>query len=290
MTAVVWHAGHIVKWGDPLIPPLSHGYLVGDGVYETLSVRHREPFAVTRHLARLRDALERTGLGTLHEDAVREGIAAVLEEGEGRITRLRVTVTSGIGVLGLQRTAGPLTVTIAGAEGTRLPTCSAIRVLWRRNEYSPLVGVKTTSSGENAMMYAYATSRGADEAILGNSQGDVCEAISANVFVEADGEILTPPLASGCLPGVARALALEWGVADGIPIRLAREGELPYLPTLDRVASRGAAMAITSSTRGVQQVTILDGVDVTPGPLLGRLKVLWEQRADADPDPAPLAN
>ena len=48
-------------------------------------------------------------------------------------------------------------------------------------------------------------------------------------------------------------------------------------------------MAITWATRGVQQVTILDGVDIAPGPLLGRLKTLWEQRADADPDPAPAA-
>jgi branched-chain amino acid aminotransferase len=288
VTAVVWYAGRIVQWNDPLIPPLSHGYLVGDGVYETLSVRNRQPFAVTRHLLRLREALERTGLGKLHEEAVREGIAAVLDEGEGRITRLRVTVTSGLGPLGLQRTAGPLTVTVAGSEGARLPTCSAVRVPWRRNEYSALAGVKTTSSGENALMYAYAASCGANEAILGNGKGDLCEAISANVFVEANGEILTPPLSSGCLPGVARALALEWGVAEGMPVRLAREGELAYLPTLDRVAQRAAAMAITSATRGVQQVTVLDRVDVVPGVLLGRLKTLWELRADADPDPAPL--
>jgi hypothetical protein len=39
----------------------------------------------------------------------------------------------------------------------------------------------------------------------------------------------------------------------------------------------------------VKPVTILDGFDVNPGPLLGELKTLWEQRADADPDPAPLA-
>ena len=98
---------------------------------------------------------------------------------------------------------------------------------------------------------------------------------------------MTPALASGCLPGVARALALEWGVAAGIPVRVAREGELPYLPTLDRVAARAASMAITSSTRGVCPVTVLDGVEVVPGTLLGELKVLWEERADADLDPAP---
>ncbi len=289
MTTVVWHAGRIIKAGDPLIAPLNHGFTVGDGVYETLSVRHGQPFALTRHLARLREALVRTGLGTLRDEVVREGIAAIMEAGGEQLTRLRITLTSGVGMPGLQRTAGPLTMTIVGSEGRRPMTCSAIRVPWRRNEYSALVGVKTTSSGENAVMSAYATSRGADEAILGNTKGELCEAISANVFVQTNGEILTPPLASGCLPGVARGLALEWGVAAGIPVRLARPGELPYVPTLDRIASRAAAMAVSSATRGLQQVTILDGVDIVPGALLGELKMLWEQRADADPDPAPVA-
>lgn len=289
MTTVIWHGGRILGQGELVISPLNHGFTVGDGVYETLAVRGGQPFALTRHLARLGEALARTGLGQRPDEAIRDGIAAVLAAGEGRTTRLRITLTSGIGAPGLPRTPGPLTLTIMGSEGSRLATCSAIRVPWRRNEYSPLVGLKTTSSGENALMYAYAVSRGADEAILGNSQGDLCEAISANVFVEVDGEVLTPALASGCLPGVARALALEWGVAAGIPVRLARPGELPYLGTLDRVATRAAAIAVTSATRGLQQVTILDGVDVAPGALLGRLKTLWEQRADADPDPAPAA-
>ena len=289
MTIVVWMSGHIVKHGEGEISPLNHGFTVGDGVYETLAVRGRRPFALTRHLARLQYSLERTGLGRYNREDVLAGIAAVMEAGEGRTTRLRITLTSGMGAPGLARTAGPLTLTVMGSENTRPATCRAIRVPWRRNEYSPLAGVKTTSSGGNALMFAYAASRGADEAILGNTQGDLCEAISANVFAEIDGQILTPPLAGGCLPGVARALALEWGAAEGLPVRAATPGELRYDDVMARIAGRAGALAVTSATRGVQQVTILDGVDVSPGPLLGRLKTLWEQRADADPDPAPLA-
>jgi branched-chain amino acid aminotransferase len=180
-------------------------------------------------------------------------------------------------------------MTIVGSEGNPPATCSAIRLPWRRNEYSPLAGVKTTSSGGNALMFAYAASRGADEAILGNTQGDLCEAISANVFVERNGVILTPPLASGCLPGIARALALEWGAAAGIPVRTAQAGELRYDDVMAAIAGRAGAIAVTSATRGVKPVTTLDGFDVDSGPLLGELKTLWEQRADADPDPAPLA-
>jgi branched-chain amino acid aminotransferase len=288
VTIVVWHDGRIVTQGEGLISPLNHGFTVGDGVYETLAVRGHRPFALTRHLARLRESLARTGLGNYNDDAVHAGIAAVIAAGEGRTTRLRITLTSGSGAPGLQRTAGPLTMTIVGSEGSRPATCRAIRVPWRRNEYSPLAGIKTTSSGGNALMFAYAAARGADEAILANTRGDLCEAISANVFVERNGEILTPPLESGCLPGVARGLALEWGATAGIPIRGAQVGELPYDDVMAVIARRTGAIAVTSATRGVNQVTILDGFDVNPGPLLGELKTLWEQRADADPDPAPL--
>ncbi len=286
MSTVVWHAGRIVGPTEALISPLNHGYTVGDGVYETIAIRGGRPFALTRHLARLSESLTRTGLGKYNDEALPAAISAVIAAGEGRLTRLRITLTAGNGGAGLQRTAGPLTMTVVGSEGSRPTTCKAIRVPWRRNEYSPLVGIKTTSSGGNALMFAYAASRGADEAILGNSQGDLCEAISANVFVEADSQILTPPLASGCLPGVARALALEWGAQAGLPIRAAQPGELRYDEVVSRVAARSASIAISSATRGIQQVTVFDGVDVQPGPTLGRLKTLWEQRAEADPDPA----
>jgi branched-chain amino acid aminotransferase len=288
VTIVVWHDGRVLEQAEGAISPLNHGFTVGDGVYETIAVRGHRPFALTRHLARLQASLARTGLGEYNAEALHAGIAAVLAAGEGRTTRLRITLTSGSGAPGLQRAAGPLTMAIMGSEGSPQATCHAIRVPWRRNEYSALAGIKTTSAGGNALMFAHAAARGADEAILANTQGHLCEAISANVFVERNGEILTPPLASGCLPGIARGLALEWGTTAGIPVRVAQVGELRYDDVMAGIAGRAGAIAVTSATRGVKQVTILDGFDVNAGPLLGELKTLWEQRADADPVPAPL--
>lgn len=282
----MWANGSMVAPGDPLVAPTHHGFTVGDGVYETLGVRGGVPFAVTRHLARLADALARTGLGAVSDESLRRGLSEVIAAGGGATTRLRITVASGVGPPGLPRGAGPLTVTIMGADGVRPPTCRAIRVPWRRNEFSPLAGVKTISAGDNAVIFAYAASKGADEAFLANTRGHLCEAISANVFIEHDGEVLTPPLASGCLPGVARSLALEWGREAGLPIRAAEVGELDY-SVVDRVAGRSAAAAVSSSTRGLQQVTVFDGVDVVPGALLGQLKALWDKRAQEDLDPAP---
>jgi branched-chain amino acid aminotransferase len=287
MSILVWMEGRFLKPGELTINPLSHGFTVGDGAYETISVRHHEPFAVARHIARLQHALERMGLPPADEQKIREGIARIIDVGEGAILRLRVTVAVGSGPLGLARPTGPLIVTIAGASGTRSPSCSVIRVPWRRNEYSPLVGLKSISSGENVVMRAFVESRAADEALLANTQDMLCEGISCNVFVERAGEILTPPLSSGCLSGIVRGLALEWGAEAGLPVRFAEDDELPY-EVLEEVLDKRAFLAMTSSTRNVQSVSNLDGLNLDHGPLLAQLHEVYEERADREPDPAPM--
>jgi branched-chain amino acid aminotransferase len=289
MSTLVWTEGRFLKPGEPTINPLSHGFTVGDGAYETISVRHHEPFAVSRHLVRLHHTLERLGLPPVDEAKVREGITRVIDAGEGAIVRLRVTVAVGSGPLGLERPVGPLIVTVAGSAGTRPPSCSVIRVPWRRNEYSPLVGLKSISSGENAVMWAFVQSRAADEALLANTREMLCEGISCNVFIERAGEILTPPLSSGCLSGIVRGLALEWGAEGGLPVRIAEDDELPY-EVLEEVLDKRAFLAMTSAVRNIQAVNNLDGLNLDRGPLLAQLHEVYEERADREPDPAPASS
>lgn len=285
MSAQVWVNGTMVAPGAPAISPFNHGFTVGDGVFETITVRGGQPFALTRHFARLRYDLERVGLAPIPDDTLRGAIAQVMASEPG-LTRLRITVTAGEAPLGLGRGPGGPTVVVAGAKGVQKVACTVVRVPWRRNERGPLAGVKTTSYGENVLMHRFATDRGGDEGILGNSLGDLCEGTHSNVFVERGGEVLTPPLASGCLPGISRGLALEWGVAARLPVRVAAPGELP-LSVLDDVMRGEAHLAVSSVSRGIQPVTAVDGVATTPGPTLARLRSVFEERAAADPDPAP---
>ncbi len=286
MSVIVWANGEVRSPGDVFISPLDHGFTVGDGVFETIAIRNNQAFALTRHLGRLQYSLDRMSLPNVDRGYIANGIHDVLAAGEGKLIRIRVTVTSGTGPLGMGRSGGAPTVVIAGAPGVRPRTCKAVRAPWKRNERSVLAGVKTTSYAENVMMLAYATDRGGDEAIVSNTHGHLCEGTSTNIFIERGGEILTPPLASGCLPGIARGLALEWGVGAGLPVRVAAPGELE-MAVLDEVLRREAGAAVSSVTRGVQMVTSMDGADVTPGPLLPRLRQVFEASADADPDPAP---
>jgi branched-chain amino acid aminotransferase len=173
-----------------------------------------------------------------------------------------------------------------GSDAALARTCDAVRVPWRRNEYSPLVGIKSISWGDQVVIHEYAKEHGANEAILANTQGHLCEGTGTNIFIERNEEIVTPPLASGCLPGIARSLALEWGAAEGLPIRAADVGELAY-EVLDEVFEGAASAAVTSVTRGVQPVASLDGAMAVPGPLLAQLRELYELRADREQDPEP---
>lgn len=284
MTTIVWHGGRILAEGEPAIDALSHGYTVGDGAFETIGVRGGEPFALTLHLNRLEGSLSRLRLGDLDRDAVRDGVAAVLEAGSGSVTRLRVTVSAGSGPLGSARPDSPLALTVAGSPSTRAESCVAVRAPWRRNEFSPVTGVKTTSYAENVMLLAFARDRGADEAWVQNTRGHLCEGSGSNIFIERGGEILTPPLSSGCLAGVTRGLALQWGAAAGLPVREAVDGELPWA-VLDELTSGEVFAAATSATRGVQPVSSLDGEAVPVGPVLARLHEVFEEAAEAEHDP-----
>jgi branched-chain amino acid aminotransferase len=259
---------------------------VGDGVFETISLRHREPFALTRHLNRLQESLTRIGLMELDPELIATGIRAVVSAGEGKLTRIRVTVAAGAGPLGVERVLGHPYIFVMGSDAALARTCDAVRVPWRRNEYSPLVGIKSISWGDQVVIHEHAKEHGANEAFLANTQGHLCEGTGTNIFIERAGEIVTPPLASGCLPGVARSLALEWGAAEGLPIRAADVGELPY-EVLDEVFQGAASAAVTSVMRGVQPVASLDGAMAVPGPLLAQLRDLYELKADKEQDPKP---
>ena len=77
-----------------------------------------------------------------------------------------------------------------------------------------MVGIKTTSYAENVRALAYAKERGCTEAIFPTTTDHLSEGTGSNVFVAIGGRLLTPPLSSGCLAGVTRALVLE--VTDAV--------------------------------------------------------------------------
>ena len=176
------------------------------------------------------------------------------------------------------------TVVVVAGPAVAMHVSRAVRSPWVRNERSPLAGLKTTSYGENVVALADARARGADEALLADTRGRLCEGTGSNVLVEIGGELLTPSLETGALAGITRELLLLWGPEAGLPVREAAVDELPW-DVLDQVTAGRAHLALTGSIRNVTPVVRLDDAAVVPGPLSLAAQQLFAQRAAQDLDP-----
>ena len=270
-----WLNGQLLA--DPTAPALTladHGFTVGDGVFEAVKVVGGKPFALTRHLDRLARSARGLGLPEVDLDAVRRGVAAVLEDEPPPLGRLRVTVTGGAAPLGSGRGDGPLTLAVvADRLAAWTDPAVVVTVPWPRNERGALAGLKTTSYAENVVALAHARERGAGEAVFANLAGNVCEGTGSNVFYVVDGELRTPTLESGCLAGISRGLLLEWHGGREV------DEPVEVLTTADEVF-------LVSTTRDVQPVARCDGRELpAPGPVTEACMKVWHEREAEDLDP-----
>ncbi|MGW3623600.1 aminotransferase class IV [Streptomyces sp. NPDC000880] len=271
----LWVNGALRDADDARVSVFDHGLTVGDGIFETVKAVHGQPFALTQHLERLTRSARGLGLPDPDHDEVRHACAAVLKANPMALGRLRITYTGGTSPLGSDRgTAGPSLVVALGETKRRPDTTAVITVEWTRNERGALAGLKTTSYAENVVALARASEQGASEALFANTVGQLCEGTGSNVFVVLDGELYTPPVSSGCLAGITRALTVEWTGA--------RETDLPF-----DVLDRADEVFLTSTLRDVQAVRRIDGRELTnaPGPVTAKAMRIFEERAAADSDP-----
>jgi branched-chain amino acid aminotransferase len=270
-----WVDGHLLTDpGAPAITISDHGFTVGDGVFESVKVVAGQPFALTRHLARLTQSATGLGLPEVDDAFVRKGIAEVLAGDPLPLGRLRITYTGGVAPMGSGRGDHGPTLVVAAAPMKPMPASTAVcTVPWPRNERGAVAGLKTTSYAENVVALAHAARHGATEAVLPNTVGDLCEGTGSNVFYVLDGELRTPTLASGCLAGVTRALVLQWYGG--------REVDAPI-----EDVSRASEVFLVSTTRDVQPVHAWDGRALpAPGPVTAEAMEAWQQGERAGIDP-----
>jgi branched-chain amino acid aminotransferase len=284
-----WINDELVPIVDAKVSVLDHGFTVADGVFETLLVSDGEVFALDRHLARL--ARSASGLGISMPDSVKisNGITQVLQANpKVDFGRLRVTVTSGAGPLGSDRTSAEPTLVISLAEQATWPaTTKVLLVPWTRNENSPLAGLKTTSYAENVYALDAAKSQGFSEAIFCDTSGRLCEGTGSNIFLVKGDQIFTPSDASGLLRGITRDLVIEWATDSGFVI-VERDVDPSELWDADEVF-------ITSSTRDVHPVselakldsagTVVDRRTLVPGLVTEKLGNIFKTNRTANVNP-----
>lgn len=270
---ILWCNGH---WLDSLefpASPTDRGVMHGLGLFETILAVDGRPVFAASHRARLLESCARLGW----QPAVPE-LQPVIEEllrcneiVTGR-ARVRLAVTAGSGrVQNLALGTDHVVWLIASPAAEPPATTSANLSPWRRNERSALAGLKSASYAENLLALEHADRLGFEETIFLNNSGQVCEAATANVFVVKDGCVRTPPLASGCLPGITRGVVIELAARLGIPC-----AESP-LAAADLDAAD--EIFITSSIRGVMGLARFEGRLLPPGQVTGRLRAAWHEAA-----------
>lgn len=246
---VVWLNGGLAPESAARIDPRSQGFLCGMGVYDSLLLRGGRPVFLERHLRRLAAGAARLGLAVPDACDITAAVTALtaahgLSEG-----RVRITLAAGA-----SPTVQPADNNIMLITLSPLPPIKASAALtvtpFRRNQHSPLAGIKFTACADSILAQRAALAAGFDEAIFLNTAGDVCEGAFSNIFLVIAGKVLTPALASGCLAGVTREVVLELCAAHDLP------AEERMLAAAD--LREAEEIFVTSSIRGVQPVHRLD--------------------------------
>ena len=254
--------GRLVPEDEAKISIFDRGFLYGDGLFETLRVCRGRPFRWADHLARLQRgaAFLQTKI-PFTEAELREQARRLIEANRMPDGLLRLTLSRGIGPRGYSPKGAEhptlaMTLHESPDRTSQPPEWRVITSSFRLPADEALAQFKTCNKLPQILARAEAEARGADEALLLNTAGEVVEASSGNLFWVEGGAVCTPPLSSGILPGVTRAVVLEICRELGVPVRDAAitAGELRWAD----------GVFLTVSSWGVIEVVSLDEVKL-PG-------------------------
>ena len=284
MRGAVFVNGRIAPADEAVVPVYDHGFVYGEGIYETLRTYNRVPFLYDRHMRRLRLSAERIYLDVPFDDATLLGWIeqTVAAAGDLREAYIRVLLTRGVGELNYdpKSTPRPTTVVIVkpfeappprvSDEGIRISLVEMLRN--HPKSVNPLIKSNNLLNNALAMQAAYRS--GAEEALMCNYRGELTECSQANFFMVRGGAALTPKSEAGLLEGVTRAFLFEIGREIGVEVR---EDTL-YPKDLDTAEE----MFITSTTRELSPVVKVDDRVVgagRPGPITRTLLERYRQKA-----------
>jgi branched-chain amino acid aminotransferase len=250
---LILHNDSIREASEQVLSTGQVGLLSGWGVFTTIRVTEGIPFAFERHWARLtRDAAALHVPIPVDAEAVRRGLLELIEANQAYQSTLRLVFVRNGG--GMWASAAPdrqSDLIALTADSKQWGTSVKLAyVKQARHAACEFAGTKILSWAMNLTWLESAQARGFDEVILLNEHGEVAECTSANLFVANGGQVWTPPLHSGCLPGITRELLLGEIHVPGIRI-----SEKTLVPA-DLESADG--VFITSTTRNLLPVAQIE--------------------------------
>jgi branched-chain amino acid aminotransferase len=256
----ILHNDIIRDANDPSLAPSQVGLLSGWGVFTTLKIAEGVPFAWERHWARIaRDAAAMRVPLPGNPEALHARLLELIEANRAYNSTLRLAIIrNGGGMWANPRPERPCDVIALTAdskdwgEGVKLAYQANAR-----HAAGPFSGCKILSWAMNLTWLENAQARGFDEVILLNEHDQVAECTSANIFAAKGNEVWTPPLNSGCLPGITREVLLGEIRVPGI--------ELVEKPLTPADLESADEVFITSTTRDLLPVFEIEGKRIARG-------------------------
>ena len=285
MNATVSVNGRIADAATASIPVFDHGFLYGEGVYETLRTYRRIPFLFDLHQERLRRSAAMLSLPVpFTDDELLAQISATMAAHKGlNEAYIRVLLTRGVGELSYNPAACPVPSTVIIVKPFPEPpartftdgiTVALVGV--RRNHPAALNPmIKSNNLINNALAMQEALRSGADEALMCNQAGDVVECSQSNFFIVRGRRVITPPLEAGLLPGITRAFVLEMASDEGFQA-------VEEAVSVADVRAADEAF-ITGTTREITPVVQIDTHRIgsgRPGPVSQRLLAAFHARVE----------
>lgn len=278
---LVYLNGGFVPKDKALISVFDHGYLYGDGIYETLRAYDGTLFLLGRHLERLERSAKAIYLKLpMSLSEIGEALKESLTKNNLKDAYVRIQISRGPGDIGLDPKLCPEpTMVIIAKPFSEYPVhyyekgVSVSVAATRRNHPSALdPSVKATNFLNNILAKVESLSAGAYEGIMLNWEGYIAEGTISNVFWAREGRLFTPALSVGILPGVTRSLVLELARQNGIPVE---EGAYKQEELFD-----AEECFITNTTMEVMPVTSIEGRTVgsgVPGPVTKLLAAAYKK-------------
>jgi branched-chain amino acid aminotransferase len=270
---LVFLNGQFLPEAQAVVPVNDRGFLLGDGLFETMRVVGGKPFRFAQHLERMTRGADFLKIKLPFAPKELEKFAAqLIEQNKLPAAILRVTLTRGAGERGYNfngKCKPTVVMTLHAAPSENSVEWNLITSLYRIPAADPLSSFKTTSKILHVMARAEAKEKNADEALLINTNGEVAETASGNLFWVYQDKICTVPTGRGVLPGITRAVVLE--ICQSLGLQVNKRVIKP------EALRNSQGIFVTQSALGIVPVTSFDGEPVMLSPLVDQIAQAYNE-------------
>jgi branched-chain amino acid aminotransferase len=271
---LVFLNGQFLPEAQAVVPVNDRGFLLGDGLFETMRVVGGKPFRFAQHLERMTRGADFLKIKLPFTPKELEKFAGqLIEQNKMPDAILRVTLTRGVGARGYNfndecKPTIVMALHIAPSLENHVEW-NLVTSSFRIPAADPLSSFKTTSKILHVMARAEAKEKNADEALLINTNGEVAETASGNLFWIYDDKVCTVPTGRGVLPGITRAVVLE--ICQTLGLQMNKRVIKP------EALRNSCGIFVTQSALGIVPVSVFDGESVTPSPLVDQIAQAYNE-------------